>query len=250
MKENFDFIMGKNTLKEILKQKKEILLKVFIQEGKRSKDFEALKNAILKENIEIKYLNKKKLFHMVNSESHQSIVAKIKERKYLPLKDFLKTPKKHSTILILDSIYDPQNMGALIRVATSFSTTAVLFSKNRGSLITPVVTKAAVGATELIDLLKVSNLAESIKSLKENGFEIIVADFSKKAKNLFDFNFSEKTALIVGSEGEGVRKLHKKLADHIVKIPMPGKIKTLNVSQAASIFLANIFSKNQAKLNS
>ena len=141
-------------------------------------------------------------------------------------------------------------MGALIRVASCFSLTAVLFSKNRGSLITPVVTKASMGATELIDLIKVSNLAESIKSLKDNNFEIVVADMDENASNLFDFNFREKTALIVGSEGVGVRKLHKKLADHIVKIPMPGKIKTLNVSQAASIFLAEAYFKSQAKLNS
>jgi len=112
----------------------------------------------------------------------------------------------------------------------------VMYSKNRGCDITPVVAKASCGAVEMIPLIRVSNLVESLKVLKKEGFEVIVADVDKTSIAINKADFSKKTALVMGSEGKGVRALVKKQADLLVHIPIFGKITSLNVSQAAAIF--------------
>ncbi len=227
-----NYIMGKNTLREVLKYRPEIILKVFVAE----KNKDDLMDEILRKKIPLEHVAKNTLFSLVKSESHQSYVAKIKDRTFLELKDFYNREK--AFLLMLDNISDPQNFGALLRAGECFNIDGAVFSKNRGCDITPVVSKASVGASELLNLIKISNLSDSVNKLKEEGFEIVVADAAENAKNLFEFDFSDKTLLVMGAEGEGVQPLIKKKADHIVKIPLFGKIDSLNVSQASAIFLA------------
>ena len=138
---------------------------------------------------------------------------------------------------MLDSIFDPQNFGSLLRSAECFGVDGVIWSKNRGCELTPVVSKASVGASELLPLLCVSNLAETMRKFKKNGFWIVTAEIGEEAKSLDSFDFPEKTLLIMGSEGKGVQKLLSKEADSKVYLPMYGQIDSLNVSQAASVLL-------------
>ncbi len=179
------------------------------------------------------------MFAMVNSESHQGIVALVKEKQGVGLSEYLDQAfeKDADLILVLDSINDPQNLGTLLRSAECFGVGAVVWSKNRGVGITPVVSKTSVGASELMMTIQVSNLVEAVKKCKKDGYEVVTAEVGKEACSLEDFSFPKKTVLIMGSEGEGVRHLLSQQADHRVFVPMQGAIDSLNVSQATSVFL-------------
>ncbi len=230
----FDLIMGKQTIRELLLHAPHRLLMVYVAMHKEKDDLLSL---LQEKNISLVYVSKEKLSSMVGSDSHQSFVAKIKKRKIWDLRSFLEE-QQCSFLLLLDTITDPQNFGAILRSAECFGVSGVITSKNRGSPMTPTVAKASAGASELLSLIEVSNLAESLRVLQKAGFAIIVADASSSAReNLASFSFPEKSVLVMGSEEKGVQPLICKMADHLVYIPMKGKIASLNVAQATSVFL-------------
>ncbi|KPK32664.1 MAG: hypothetical protein AMS24_03545 [Chlamydiae bacterium SM23_39] len=230
MKVNYkkDLIMGKSTIREVLKHRTNILKKIFTC----SKDDSLIKD-ILKKNIRIEYLSKNKLEHLVGSVSHQSFVGEIEKRKYLDIKEC----KNFKTIVMLDNICDPHNMGAILRAAECFKVDCVVFSKNRGVDITPTVSKVSCGASELVSLVKISNLQDGISKFKKMGFTILAASNEEKSMDITKMDFFEKFVVILGSEERGIKSLYKKLADFLVKIPLLGKIDSLNVSQAAAVIL-------------
>lgn len=239
MKEQFlsmkkSLIMGKNCLKEVLKAQPNRFKKIFT-----SKQDDPILSTAKKYQIPIQYVSKPALSAIVQSNSHQGFVAHLKERDHLSIKDFLRKVGDQSLVLMCDGITDPQNFGAILRAAECFGVDGVIFSKNRGVDITPVVSKASVGASEIVPLLRVSNLAISMKAFQDRGFTAIVADVSEIAKSLETVVFPQKTLLIVGSEGSGVQPLIRRKADFSVKIPLKGQIDSLNVSQAVSILLLN-----------
>lgn len=228
------YIMGKNSIRELLRTFPERIIEVFTCHAS-----DPLQAELSKLKIPIREVNKNKLTEMVNSDSHQSFVAAVKEKPLIDLKQFLKLEKKYSLVVMLDSIYDPQNMGAILRASECFGVDLVVYSKNRGTDITPVVTKASSGASELVPICKVSNLAETLKLFQEAGYWVVSAEGGSKSSDIYSFDFPEKTLLILGSEGEGVQQILSKIADFHVSIPMLGKIDSLNVSQASAVFLSH-----------
>jgi len=228
------FIMGKNCIGEVLKSSPTRILEVFTSQKPGG---DTLYQELEKKAIPIRETSKKKLSQMVDSESHQSYVAKVRERSFVNVKDFLQKPKEKSLVLMLDSIFDPQNFGAILRAAECFGADLVIYSKNRGADITPVVAKASVGASELVPICRVSNLAETMKAFQNEGYFALTADVGEKSQSLYETNFPEKTLLIVGSEGKGVQPILLKKCDLLVSNPIMGKIDSLNVSQATAVFL-------------
>ncbi len=232
------YIMGKNSIRELLRTSPERIVEVYTCQGSEKDPLHA---ELSKHRIPIREIGKNKLIEMVNSESHQSYVAAVKEKPPVDLKYFLKqaTEKKQGLVVMLDSIYDPQNMGAILRSAECFAADLVVYSKNRGTDITPVVSKTSSGATELIPICRVSNLAETVKLFQEAGYWVVSAEGGSKSTSINTFEFPEKTLLILGSEGEGVQPLLSKNSDFHVYIPMLGQIDSLNVSQASAVFLSH-----------
>lgn len=228
--------MGKNCIAEVVRAAPEKIDCVYTVQTNSS---DALYKELQKNKISIKHTNKHELSQLVDSTSHQSYIAIVKQRNFLNVYDFLEdiSEKERSIVLMLDSIFDPHNFGAILRTAECFGVDCVVYSKNRGTDITPVVSKVSSGASELLPLLKVSNLAETAKLFQDRGFSVISADVGDDSKSIYEFECPEKSLLILGSEGEGVQKLLRKRSDYIVKIPMQGNIDSLNVSQAAAVFL-------------
>jgi len=235
-----EILMGKNTILEVFKHKKDTILEIYTAKDKS----DPVILDLMKE-IDVKFVSKKTLDNMVHSTSHQNFVAKIKSRNYLAPKEFIKKheEKTENLVLMLDSIFDPQNFGAIIRTAECFSIDGVVFSKNRGSDVTAVVSKAAMGATELVDLIRVSNLSYALDAFYDAGYSIVATTLEKNSKDLYEFEFPKKTLLIMGSEGEGVQKLLLKKAEYKIFIPMKGKLQSLNVSAATAIVLSYIRSQ-------
>lgn len=232
-------VMGIHAIKEILTHAPDRLLRLFAEQLKDKGRKSELIDLCSKKNIPISYTSFDALTQMAGSDSHQSFVAHIKPRDLVVLKEFLKETenKPKSLVLMLDQIFDPQNFGALLRCAECFGVDAVVFSKNRGAEITPVTSKSSCGASEILPLIRVSNLAETMSQFQNAGFEAVTTLLDETSQSLFDFRFNDKTLLVVGSEGEGVQMLIRKKADRSIYIPMQGHIESLNVAQATAVLL-------------
>lgn len=225
------FIMGKNAIKELFKKDKKRIIEIYLEKG----------DPLVQEwsGMPLRFTSKHELTKILQSDSHQGVAALVHEPPSCDLASlFHRLEKKDKAlVLMLDSIMDPQNFGSLLRSAECFGVDAVVWSKNRGVDITPVVSKASVGATELVPLIRVSNLAETVKKFKEHDFWAVTAEVGEEAQSLYTFEFPKKTLLIMGSEGKGVQPIVSKQADFKVLIPMQGQIDSLNVSQATAVFL-------------
>ncbi|MBT3393629.1 MAG: 23S rRNA (guanosine(2251)-2'-O)-methyltransferase RlmB [Waddliaceae bacterium] len=235
MRKNFRLIMGKNCISEVLRASPSRIVEVYTSQ----KSDDALYRELIKKKIRVKEVPKRDLGSLVNSDSHQSYVAAVKERGQPALKDFLVSSRDadKNLVVMLDSIYDPQNLGAILRSCECFGVDLVIYSKNRGTDITPVATKTSAGASELVDIAKVSNLAETIRAFKKEDFWVVCAEAGEESSSLYGFDFPDKTLLVLGSEGKGIQPIISKNADFRVYIPMLGNIDSLNVSQAAAVFL-------------
>ena len=235
MKTDKYMIMGRNCLSEILRSAPERVKKLYTAKPESDPLVQKAKNA----SIHVVFKRKDELSHLVGSDSHQSYIAEVKPKAAIDVRVFLEEDHDESLVLMLDNINDPQNLGALLRAAECFGVDLVVWSKNRGCSITPVVTKASVGASEIIDIAQVSNLAETVKKFQKAGYEVVTCEVGKEATELRHFSFSKKTVVIMGSEGKGIQPLVSKLADAKVYIPMYGMIDSLNVSQATAVILSH-----------
>jgi 23S rRNA (guanosine2251-2'-O)-methyltransferase len=228
-------VMGRNTVREVFRAQPERIKRVLTT---KDPDDNAFLQEMQKAGKPVRQMNERSLSSLLNSDSHQGFAAELKPREHPSLKEFLQQTREKSLVLVLDSIFDPQNFGAILRAAECFGVDAVIYSKNRGASVTPSVTKASVGASELIPMIVVSNLAEAVRKLQDGGYFAAVADVGSEAKSALEFDFPDHTALVLGSEGKGIQPLIAKYADASLYIPMQGKIDSLNVSQAAAVFCA------------
>jgi 23S rRNA (guanosine2251-2'-O)-methyltransferase len=155
----------------------------------------------------------------------------------LTVDEFVKSlsPEEGSLVLLLDEITDPQNLGAILRSADQFGVDLVIVPERRSAQNNETVTKVSSGAAQYVPMAVVTNLSREIKILKDNGFWIYGADMHGTSSYATDF--SKRTAIIMGSEGSGMRQMTRSLCDGIVSIPMQGHIDSLNVSVAAGILL-------------
>lgn len=232
------FIMGIHPILEMItlypQRIKKIYLSFSLPVKDRKKELlgQIQKAGLTWEEASSAYLEKK-----VGSSSHQGIIAEIFPKSKESLKEFLEKKKEENAVclFLLDSIYDPHNFGAILRACECFAMDGVCFSKNRGASLSPVISKTSSGASEIVPLLEVSNLAEAVRLLKKQGYEIIAMQTVLDALPIHSCTFAGKVAILLGSEGAGIQPLLQKLSDKSVYIPMKGKISSLNVSQAATI---------------
>lgn len=237
MQQQQRYIMGKNCIQEVLKADPSRIICVLTSQ---TSEEDPLYRQLLQQKIAVKKCSKQELTKLVSSDSHQSFIAIVREKKKETLEFWLKrfSTVEQALVVILDSIFDPQNLGAILRACECFGADLIIFSKNRGTDLTPAASKASVGASELVPLLKVSNLVETMKMFQKEDFWAIASEISSKAHNLYRFDFPKKALLILGSEGKGIQPLLSQKCDFHLYIPMYGKIDSLNVSQAAAVLLS------------
>lgn len=172
--------------------------------------------------------------------SHQGYGAIAYDYEYKELDSELKKPKTGRRMyVVLDGINDPHNFGAILRSCDAFSVDGVIIPKNRSVEITETVAHVSTGAIEYVPIIKVNNLTQSLKKLKENGFWIVGTDAS--ATNVCeDIDKSLDIAVIIGSEGFGISRIVKKECDYMIKIPMTGHVNSLNASVSAGIIIKGL----------
>ncbi|PZL69885.1 23S rRNA (guanosine(2251)-2'-O)-methyltransferase RlmB [Enterococcus plantarum] len=235
-----NFVFGNHATVEAIQQGRGN--KLFLQEDSKSEKVEHLK-LLAKENaVPVKWVPKQKLDTMTNHGVHQGIVLAITAYEYLTLEELLdQTKEKTETpfFLILDSLEDPHNFGSILRTADATGVDGIIIPKHRAVGITPVVTKASTGAVEYIPVARVTNLAQSIATLKENSFWIFGTDM--KGTDYRKWNTQGAIALIIGNEGRGMSQgLHKEV-DELLTIPMSGHVQSLNAGVAAGLLMYEVY---------
>ncbi len=232
-------VVGRNAVSELLQHRADSIKRVLYAAGERDARLLSALDQARALGLELSELTPQALSAMLQTTSHQGLAAELKSRTFYDLKWLLARSEEdsESLVLLLDSINDPHNFGAILRVAECFGAAAVVISPNRGCGITPAVTKTSAGASELVPIVQVSNLSEAQRRLSKAGFSAIAADVDSQAVPLTNFTFPSKTLLMLGSEGEGLQPLLKREAEYVLKIPLFGKIQSLNVAQAAAVLL-------------
>ena len=197
---------------------------------------------LAKENgVVVKDAHDKKLSQLSGGASHQGVVAVGACGEYVTVEDILAVSQKKGTkpfIIICDEIEDPHNLGAIIRTAETSGADGVIIPKRRSASLNATVFKTSAGAASYVPVARVSNLASCIDMLKENGVWIYGTDASGSDYTQTDFTGS--CGLVIGSEGFGISKLIQKKCDFMIKLPMLGKINSLNASVAAGIFMYEV----------
>jgi 23S rRNA (guanosine2251-2'-O)-methyltransferase len=230
-------IMGKNTVEEVTTYQSRRVVSITTSSKELLNDYQ-------RKGFKVKLVEKQEMNRTLQSDSHQGIMAEVLDEEHA-FKDCIQAlkQKERSVVVLLDSIQDPQNMGAIMRACECFGVDWILHTKNRGTPITPVVSKVSMGGSEIVPRSTVSNGVDAIKKLQGEGFWIASLELSEKAESIYSFDFPDKICLVFGSEGEGVKSLMSKSSDFHLTIPMLGKIDSLNVSQASAVVLALLRAK-------
>ena len=233
-------VVGRHAIAAVLSFSPQRIKRALILKGSRDERGDDLFYQLRNLKIDLQEVSEEKLTSLSGTTAHQGMIIEVTPPPSLSLDEIIDGMEGSGGLLLLDSIFDPHNFGTLLRAAECFGLKGVVWSKNRGSGLTPTATKASVGASELIPLCEVSNLAQAIRTLKNKGVWIVVSALSADAIPLPKLDLPEPWALVVGSEGEGVSRLVGDLSDYIVSIPMYGMTQSLNVSQATSVLLYEI----------
>jgi 23S rRNA (guanosine2251-2'-O)-methyltransferase len=235
------YVFGKNVVKELINNNKKIN-KAIINRDFNDKELLLL---LQSKNIEIKNVDKNELDRIANG-NHQGIIVDIDEYKYYSFEELLeKIVKENPIILILDHLEDPHNLGAIIRTAEAAGVDGIIIPKDRSVDVNGTVMKTSAGALEYIPICMVPNLNNAMLSLKKKGYWIVGTDIENSVDyKTVDYNMP--IGLVVGSEGNGMSNIVKKACDYIVKIPMHGKVNSLNASVAAGIMIYEVI-RNRGK---
>ena len=194
--------------------------------------------------VRVVYVDKDNLTALADTDKHQGCLLHVnaEQGQSVSIKELTQKLHPKSLILVLDGVQDPHNLGACLRTADGAGVAAVIVPKDRAVGITPVVRKVAAGAAESIPLITVSNLSRSLKELKDAGVWVVGTTGEAKV-SLFDESLTGPIALVMGAEGEGIRRLTAEQCDYLVKLPMKGEVESLNVSVATGICLYEIIRK-------
>ncbi len=188
--------------------------------------------------VPVEHVDRLMLDRMTHSAIHQGVVLETELAPVLDLQDLLEGDlAEDAFVVLLDSVEDPHNFGAIARSAAACGASGLIFAKDRSAPLSPTAVKAAAGAMDWINLIRVTNLARSIETLKKAGFWVAALD-ADAGKTLWDADLSGRIALVVGNEGEGIRRLVREKCDFAVSIPLVGAITSLNASVSAGIALA------------
>jgi len=236
-----DLIEGRNAVIEALKSERTIEY-ILIAKGDMVGSISVVLALAKEKGIVTKEVDRRKLDEMSQTSSHQGVMAVVTPYKYFGLNDIFKYAEEKGEkpfIIVLDEIEDPHNFGSIIRTAEVCGAHGIIIPKRRNVGATPTVYKTSAGAIEHVKIAKVTNINAAIEEIKERGVWVYGADM--EAENyIFDTDFTGAVALVIGSEGRGISKLTKEKCDVLVKIPMVGKITSLNASVAGGIIMYEI----------
>ncbi|MBJ6727947.1 23S rRNA (guanosine(2251)-2'-O)-methyltransferase RlmB [Geomesophilobacter sediminis] len=235
-----EIIYGLNPVMEALRGSRKIF-ELFLAGSQADKRLEKVLKLAAERKIPVRQRDRGDLQRLCGTDHHQGIALKVEPFPYADFDEVIEGLKgnQEALVLVLDSVQDPHNLGALIRSAACAGAHAVVIPKDRAAGVTAAAEKASAGATETIAVVQVVNIAKSLEALKEAGFWIYGADGAAR-RTLYEQNLTGPVALVIGGEGEGIRQLVRKSCDELISIPLQGGVNSLNASVAGGIFLFEV----------
>jgi 23S rRNA (guanosine2251-2'-O)-methyltransferase len=241
-------IFGFHAVTSRLRQNPDSIKEIYFDANRRDQRARELIKLAEFKNIRLISCDQERLDKITGNNRHQGVTAVVDTtRGYLSIEDVLETLSEPARLLMLDGIQDPHNLGACLRVADAFGVHAVIAPKDRAVGLTATVHKVASGAADTIPFIPVTNLARTIRTLKQRGIWVIGTDSSADC-DLNTLNLHGPIAWVLGAEGQGMRRLTREICDQITRIPMLGNVESLNVSVSAGICLFETYRQQLATM--
>ncbi len=242
-----DLIFGRNAVTELLKSGRSVN-KIFVAEGMHYGSIQKIFSLAKAAGVVVEFISREKLDKICNGR-HQGVAAEAAAVSYSTVEEILELAASKNElpfIILLDELEDPQNFGAILRTAEAVGVHGVIIPKRRSVRLNATVFKTSAGAAEYVKVAQVVNVAQTLKNLRGLGLKIVGADMDAE-ENFRQADLSGGIVLIIGSEGKGMRRLTRENCDLLIKIPMVGKINSLNASAAGAVLMYEIFSQRQRK---
>ncbi|MFH1612132.1 MAG: 23S rRNA (guanosine(2251)-2'-O)-methyltransferase RlmB [bacterium] len=243
-----DILIGRNPIYEALRANKRKFNKIILSDGVEGDSINKIILLTKEKNINTEYQSKNFLDNQTNYASHQGIIAYVSAKEFVLLEDVFDIIEKKNELpflIMVDQIEDPHNLGAILRTVEAVGAHAVIMPQKHQVSLTQAVTKTSAGALEYVNVVQVVNIAETIKILKKNNIWVIGVEKSGTI-NYWKQNFKIPLCLVIGSEAKGLRRLTQENSDILVKIPLLGKVDSLNASVAASIVMYEVLKQRLA----
>ncbi|AIW12842.1 MULTISPECIES: 23S rRNA (guanosine(2251)-2'-O)-methyltransferase RlmB [Vibrio oreintalis group] len=233
-----EFIYGIHAVKAVLEREPERFIEAFVLKGRQDDRLMPILNELQVCGVSIQQMTRKTLDDKARGANHQGIMARVKPAKQLNENDLDDILAKHESplLLVLDGVTDPHNLGACLRNADAAGVAAVIVPKDKSANITATVSKVACGAAETVPLVRVTNLARTMRALQEQGVWF-VGTAGEATHDIYQAKLTGSLAIVMGAEGDGMRRLTRETCDDLIKIPMAGSVSSLNVSVASGVCL-------------
>jgi 23S rRNA (guanosine2251-2'-O)-methyltransferase len=228
-----------HAVRVLLERTPQRVRRVLLAAGKDAGRLAEIRTLAARAGIAVVSVDEASLDKLADGGRHQGVLAEVAARSGDPetqLEEALEAAGEKPLLLVLDGVQDPHNLGACLRSADAAGVAAVIAPRDRAAGLTPVVRKVAAGAAETVPFVAVVNLARTLRELKERGVWLVGTDDSAD-KSLYEVDLQGPLALVMGSEGEGMRRLTRECCDQLVSIPMAGAVESLNVSVATGVVL-------------
>ena len=226
--------------------------RILIARGRQDSRVEEIVQLARKQNIPVRFEDRRELDRLANSKDHQGVVALAAARAAATLEDILEAANKSAghgakgLIVLLDGVEDPHNLGAIIRTALAAGAHGVVIPERRAAGLTDTVARASAGALAHLPVAKVTNLAQVMEELKEGGYWLIGLD-ERADKSYSEADYTSPVGIVLGGEGQGLHDLTRKRCDFVVSLPTTGPVKSLNVSVAAGVVLFEALRQRQTR---
>lgn len=246
-KKSRELIYGIHAVEAAIRKQPENVLQIFVQQGRNDNRISKILSIAKNSGVAVQAITNDKLKEKCPRSRHQGVVAEIRsgQQDVPSLEDIL--ARDSVLLLILDEVQDPHNIGACLRTADAVGVDAVIVSKNRSPALTPVIRNVASGAAETVPYIMVSNLARALDNIKDSNVWVIGTSGDSHS-DIYDTTASQRLALVMGSEGKGMRRLTRESCDELVSIPMQGSVESLNISVATAVCLYEIRRQQSASV--
>ncbi len=245
-----DKIYGIHAVESVLNRSPQNVIQLFLLKNRKDKALATIESLAKNAGIKCQSIDRKKMDDRV-SGNHQGVIAEVKvSDASMGENDLLELAgsKEKLLLLVLDGVTDPHNLGACIRTADAAGVDAIVLPKDRSASMNATVRKVACGAAENVPLVRVTNLARFLKQLKDE-FVWIIGTAGEAEVELYENKFNGKTAIVMGAEGSGMRRLTREYCDQLIKIPMAGSVSSLNVSVATGVCLFEYVRQQQGDID-
>jgi 23S rRNA (guanosine2251-2'-O)-methyltransferase len=233
---NMEILFGLHPVEEALRSGTRKFDHICVARERQDVRLEKLIQACRDAGVKLRLDTRDQLTKLARTEAHQGVVAIVRARQFLDVDDLLQGTKRDRLLLALDGVEDPQNLGALLRTAEGAGVDGVVVTERRSAPLSPVAVKASAGAAEHVKIARVVNLVRTLEELKQRNLWIIGLD-ERGTMDYDQFDFSVGCVLVLGREGAGLHDLVRRTCDHLLRIPMAGRVASLNVSAAGAAVL-------------